>query len=128
VGPYFLSRQRKRLGGRDEWISATLRRSVRKGSQKNYVWRIAIRILAGLLAAAVLLYLGDWAVWRVRVAMGGGMGTAQVSRFVVAPLKGNKEEYYFDGKATVDCSRSLFPQAGSGACWWVQRHRVVYER
>jgi hypothetical protein len=56
------------------------------------------------------------------------MGTAQVSRFVVAPLKGNKEEYYFDGTAMVDCSRSLFPQAGSGACWWVKRHPVVYER
>ncbi|HMH11661.1 MAG TPA: hypothetical protein VK578_01010 [Edaphobacter sp.] len=94
----------------------------------NYVWRIAIRVLAGLLIAIVLLYLGDWAVWRVRVGTGGGMGTAQVSRFVVAPLKGNKEEYYFDGMATVDCSRSLFPQAGSGACWWIERHRVVYER
>jgi hypothetical protein len=93
-----------------------------------YVRRIVIRTLVGLLVMAVLVYLGDWAVWRVRVAMGGGMGTAQVSRFVVAPLKGNKEEYYFDGMAVVDCSRSLFPQAGSGACWWVERHRVVYER
>jgi hypothetical protein len=55
-------------------------------------------------------------------------GDAQVSRMVVAPLKGNKEEYYYDGTATVDCSRSLFPQAGSGACWWLERHRVVYER
>jgi hypothetical protein len=92
------------------------------------VRRIAIGILVGLLVSAVSLYLGDWAVWRVRAAMGGGMGTAQVSRFVVAPLKGNKEEYYFDGTAMVDCSRSLFPQAGSGACWWVKRHPVVYER
>ena len=108
-------------------ISATLRRSVRKGPV-NYVWRIAIRTLVGLLVTAVLVYLGDWAIWSVRAKMGGGMGTAQVSRFVVAPLKGNKEEYYFDGTVTVECSRSLFPQAGSGACWWVERHRVVYER
>ncbi len=102
-------------------------RRVRKGAA-NYVWRIVIRTLVGLLLAAVLMYLGDWGIWRVRGGMGGGMGTAQVSRFVVAPLKGNKEEYYFDGTATVDCSKSLFPQAGSGACWWIERHRVVYER
>jgi hypothetical protein len=99
----------------------------KRGLQIN-VWRIAIRTFVGLLVAAVLLYLGDWAVWRVRVGIGGGMGTAQVRRFVVAPLKGNKEEYYFDGTATVDCSRSLFSQAGSGACWWMKRHPVVYER
>jgi hypothetical protein len=67
-----------------------------------------------------VVYLGDLLVWRV--------GAVVVSRFVVAPLKGNKEEYYYDGTAALDCSRSLFPQAGSGACWWVERHRVVYER
>jgi len=32
------------------------------------------------------------------------------------------------GTATVDCSRSLFPQAGSGACWWLRRNKVIYER
>jgi len=47
---------------------------------------------------------------------------------VVAPLKGNKEEYYYDGTGPVDCSRSLFPQGGNGACWWMTRHRVVYAR
>jgi hypothetical protein len=56
------------------------------------------------------------------------MGKVVMSRIVVAPLKGNKEEYYPDGTVEVDCSRSLFRQAGSGACWWVERHRVVYDR
>ena len=90
--------------------------------------RILIRTVVGLVLAAALAYLGDLVVWRVRVGMGGGMGKVQVSRFVVAPLKGNKEQYYYDGTTAADCSRSLFPQAGSGACWWLERHRVVYER
>ena len=90
--------------------------------------RILIRVVVGLALALAVVYLGDLLVWRVRVGMGGGMGKTQVSRFVVAPLKGNKEEYYFDGTTMVDCSRSLFPQAGSGACWWLERHHVVYER
>jgi len=90
--------------------------------------RIVVRVLLGLVAAAVVVYLGDWAVWRVRVATGGGMGKATVSQFVVAPLKGNKEEYYYQGTADVDCSQSLFPQAGSGACWWLKGHSTVWER
>jgi len=90
--------------------------------------RIVAMGLVGLVVAAAVLYLGDWAVWRVRVGMGGGMGKATVSRFVVAPLKGNKEEYYYQGTADVDCSQSLFPQAGSGACWWLKGHAVIWER
>ncbi|HEY4381024.1 MAG TPA: hypothetical protein VGN01_11815 [Acidobacteriaceae bacterium] len=90
--------------------------------------RILGLTVVGLLGALAVLYVGDWAVWRVRVAKGNGMGTVTVNRVLVTPLKGNKEEYDFDGSADVDCSRSLFPQAGSGACWWLARHSAVYER
>jgi hypothetical protein len=90
--------------------------------------RILGRLLLLLLIAAAALFAGDWAVWRIRVARGGGMGQLQVSRIQVAPLKGNKEEYYSDGAAEVDCSRSIFPQAGAGACWWLARHNVIFER
>ena len=90
--------------------------------------RIAGRIVLGLLIVAATLYVGDWGIWRVRVAAGGGMGKTAVSQIAVAPLKGNKEEYYYDGTTQVDCSRSLFPQAGAGACWWLARHNVVFER
>ena len=37
--------------------------------------RILGRVAVGLIAALSVLYVGDWAVWRARVAMGGGMGT-----------------------------------------------------
>jgi hypothetical protein len=90
--------------------------------------RILGLVVLALVAAFVLLYLGDWALWRVRMARGSGMGTVSVSHLQVASLKGNKEEYYYDGVTDADCSRSLFPQAGSGACWWLERHKVVFER
>jgi hypothetical protein len=89
---------------------------------------ILVRGAVGLALVGAGVYLGDWGVWRARVAMGGGMGKVTVSRVVVAPLKGNKEEYYPDGTAEVDCSRSIFPQAGSGACWWLARHQVMFYR
>ncbi len=90
--------------------------------------RMVTNGVVGLLVAAAVVWFGDWAVWRVRVARGGGMATVQVNRVIVAPLKGNKEEYYADGTTVVDCSLSLLPQTGAGACWWVRGHRTVYEK
>jgi hypothetical protein len=90
--------------------------------------RIFFKSLVALLVALCLVYLGDWGVWRVRVAHGGGMGKVTVSRFVVAPLKGNKEEYYYDGTQDVACSQSMFPQSGGGACWWMAKHATVFDR
>jgi hypothetical protein len=86
--------------------------------------RTAVALLVLVLAAYPL----DWAVWRVRVAAGGGMGEATLSHFTAAELKGGKETYYFDGTSQVECSESLFPEAGSGACWWLARHPQMIER
>jgi len=81
-----------------------------------------------LLVGVALLYIGDFAVWRIRVAAGGGVDHVTVGLLQVATLKGNKEEYYPDGTEVVDCSKSLFPQTGAGACWWVESHKTVFER
>lgn len=86
------------------------------------------RILAAFVLTLPLTYSVDWLVWRARMTAGAGMGTAHVGRMIVTPLKGNKEEYDWGGPANVDCSRSLFPQAGEGACWWLNHKKVVYER
>jgi hypothetical protein len=56
------------------------------------------------------------------------MGSVVVSNIVVMPLKDNKEEYDWGGTADASCSLSIFPQAGSGACWWLRGHNVVFER
>jgi hypothetical protein len=92
------------------------------------VKRMLVRGMFGLVLTLVVLYVGDWAVWRVRVARGGGMGSVSVGTLIETPLKGNKMEYDWGGSQDVACSRSIFPQAGSGACWWLQRHKVVYEQ
>lgn len=85
------------------------------------------RTVVGLIAALAVVYVGDWGIWRVRVARGGGMGQVSVSDMTAVPLKNGKEEFFWDGTWNEDCSRSLFPQAGSGACWWLARHNVIYE-
>ena len=90
--------------------------------------RILGRVVVGLIAVLAVLYVSDWSVWRARVAMGGGMGKVTVSDMTAVPLKNGKEEFFWNGTENADCSRSIFPQAGGGACWWLRRHNVVFER
>ena len=81
---------------------------------------------AAILAAAA--WGLDWSVWKVRALSGGGMGKIQVGDLLVTPLKGNKEEYDWGGNIEVECSRSIFQHAGRGACWQLERSKVIYER
>ena len=99
---------------------------------EKFVFRTIAKSVLALILLAAVAYPVDFAVWRTRLAMShdgrGGMGTVEVNRVVAAELKGNKEDYYFNGTMTVDCSESLYPQGGNGACWWVRRHRDVVVR
>lgn len=90
--------------------------------------RILGRTLLALIATFAALYGGDWAVWRARVAMGGGMGSVQVGVLIGTPLKDNKEEYDWAGVQPVDCSRSIFPHGGNDACWWLARQQTIEEK
>jgi hypothetical protein len=84
-------------------------------------WMMVLAVLVGLL------YVGDWAVLRVRVSHGTAYGVVRVNQFLATPLKGNKVEYDFMGSALVRCNHSIFPQRGNPACWWVERHRSQWE-
>lgn len=77
------------------------------------------RILGVVALAGLLVWPGDWVVWKVR---GGPVGQVDVSAMTAARLKGDKEAFYYEGQQTVECSESLFRQAGVGACWRVRRH------
>jgi hypothetical protein len=90
--------------------------------------RVLSRILITLILGLPATYAADWIIWKARVYAGGGMGTAHVGELIITPLKGNKEEYDWGGTVDVDCSRSLFPHAGEGACWWLNHRKVIYER
>ena len=87
--------------------------------------RIATLTALTLILAPTFLYLGDYFLWLIR---GQPTSTVHVTRIVVAPLKGGREEYYSDGSADLVCSRSLFRQAGSGSCWRLQRNPTIYDR
>jgi len=74
-----------------------------------------------------MLYVGDWLVLRFRVARGRAFGTVEVHQFLATSLKGNKTEYDLVGTFQEACSRSIFPQQGKPACWWLERHNAQWE-
>lgn len=80
------------------------------------------RALVALAAVVLLLYPLDWIAWRVRSILGVGMDSVVVSAALAATLKGNHFEVYAPTVEPVACSRSLLPEAGAGACWWLRRH------
>ncbi len=69
------------------------------------------RALVVLVVLLGLLYVGDWAVLRVRISHGTAYRVVTVNQFLATPLKGNKVEYDLMGTAPETCSRSIFPQA-----------------
>jgi hypothetical protein len=80
-----------------------------------------------LLVAVLALYLGDAAVFAVRKSHGTAYRVIRVNQFLTTPLKGQKEEYDVAGSADVTCSRTIFPQPGMPACWWLERHTAQWQ-
>jgi DNA mismatch repair protein MutH len=85
------------------------------------------RAVTWLIVLVAILYAGDWIVLRMKVARGTAFGSVPVNQFLATPLKGNKVEYDFTGTVLETCSRSIFPQQGNPACWWLQRHTSQWE-
>jgi hypothetical protein len=85
------------------------------------------RVAIVLIILAELLYAGDWLVLRYRVAHGTAFRTVEVHQFLATSLKGNKTEYDMTGTIQQTCSRSIFPQRGNPACWWLERHNAQWQ-
>ncbi|MGC9197982.1 MAG: hypothetical protein ACP5E5_03475 [Acidobacteriaceae bacterium] len=95
---------------------------------EKFVFKRVLQGIGILLLLATILYPLDWAVWRLRVARGGGMGSVVVRTYTVGDLKGGKMDYFPEGASTQPCTLSLYPQEGNNPCWWVTRHREVVRR
>ena len=81
--------------------------------------RWVARIILAMVAAFVALYGGDWALFKLR---GSPQSKVTVNRFVTIPLKGSKQEFDYLGSMEVQCSESLFAQAGENPCWQLRRN------
>lgn len=93
---------------------------------RNWERRLG-QLAIGLLVLFAALYVGDRIVLQVRIAHGTAYGVVEVNQFLATPLKGNKVEYDLMGTVQETCSRSIFPQKGNPACWWLERHKSQWK-
>jgi hypothetical protein len=77
------------------------------------------RVLLVLVVGFIVVYGGDWAIYKMR---GSPTSTVTVNQLMSVPLKGNKIEYDYVGSSEVTCSVSLFPQGGQSPCWRLRRN------
>jgi hypothetical protein len=91
------------------------------------ILRFLGRMAMGLMIAAIVLWLVDWAIFAVRSARGNAYDTVEVQQFLSTALKGNKEEYDYLGTTQVQCAKALFPRGGVNPCWWQRKHTQVWQ-
>lgn len=82
---------------------------------KRWLQRLAVMLVAAFIAT----YGGDWAIFKLR---GSPRSKVTVNRYLVVPLKGQKQEFDYLGSSDVPCSLSLFSQAGQSPCWQLRRN------
>ena len=82
------------------------------------IWKWTRRVLVTMAASFMIVYFGDWAVYKMR---GSPQNHVRVNQTIVVPLKGNKQEYDYLGANDVPCSVSIFSQGGEDACWMLRR-------
>jgi len=87
---------------------------------KRLILTWARRVAVTLLAAFIVVYFGNMAIYRLR---GSPQGRVHVNQTLVVPLKGNKQEYDYLGATDVPCSVSIFSQGGEDACWLLRRNQ-----
>jgi hypothetical protein len=77
------------------------------------------RIVLTLVAGFVVVYMGDWAVFKLR---GSPRSKVTINHYVTIPLKGSKQEFDYLGSIDESCAVSLFSQDGQTPCWQLRRH------
>jgi len=81
---------------------------------------IVALMLAALLA---LIYIGDYAVFRFRLAANRNpYGSVTVDRYYAVPQKNGKTEFLFDPPTPQTCIHALFSHQGYAPCWYLARH------
>jgi hypothetical protein len=90
---------------------------------RTLIKRFAMYTVAALVLLTVVLYAGDYAILRYRIARHKNpFGAVTVTPEYVVHEKNGKTEYDFAQPQNQTCSHSLFPQAGYQPCWYLSRH------
>ena len=82
-----------------------------------------VRLLLVVAAVGFSIYLGDYAIFRYRVAVGySPYGTVTIRYYYAIQEKNGKTEYDFQPPQPEACANALFPHSGYWPCWYERKH------
>lgn len=85
----------------------------------RFLARWILRALIALALAFALVYVGDWAVYKMR---GSPQSKVTVNQYVSIPEKGRRTEFDYQGTFDQPCAQALFTQGGLTPCWQLRRN------
>jgi hypothetical protein len=87
---------------------------------KRFLFRGALSVIC----LTGLVYLGDFVVFRVRVAANRSpYGSVNVQHFDAVLKKNGKTQFLYDPPQRETCVNALFPHDNFAPCWYLNRHR-----
>jgi len=85
--------------------------------------RIFLGVVAVVIGAAILTYVMDFAVYRLRVAANRNpYGSVVVTRYYAILQKNGKTQFIFEPPQPENCVNAMFPHGGMRPCWYLNRH------
>lgn len=100
---------------------AALTRRPRTG--KQIIGRFVLRSIGVLVAAAIVAYVVDYGVLRIRIATNHTpFNTVTVHPYYAVPQKDQKTQFILGDPTDQQCVNSLFPHLGDSPCWYLTKH------
>lgn len=76
-----------------------------------------------VLGMALLAYVVDFAVYRIRVAANRNpYGSVVVTNYYAILQKNGKTQFIFEPPQPENCVNALFPHGGLRPCWYLSRN------
>jgi len=92
-------------------------------SLRTWLRKIRLIVVVSLAGIALLAFTVDYAVLRIRAALGGNAyGSVTVNHYYAVLQKNGKTQFIFDPPAPQTCVNALFPHQGWQPCWYLRKH------
>ena len=92
-------------------------------SLRERLRRILLRTVLSIVAFAVLAFLADLGMFRIRVwTHRNPYGSVMVTHYYAVLQKNGKTQFIFDPPQPWTCVNALFPHGGSLPCWYLEKH------
>ena len=85
--------------------------------------RVFLRTVLVVLGTAALVWLVDFAVFRIRAATNRNpYGSVTVNHITAILQKSGKTQFIVDPPQPQTCVHALFPHSGAQPCWYLSKH------